>query len=60
MGIKQKKKEFRTIKSSPKCRNCGFYWDIHKKYVENACNEWVPSDNLEFLEFQYEKKNQSK
>ena len=50
-------RKFRTAKIKPRCRVCGFNWDNHKKYIPNACNNWIPSDNLEYLEYMNEKKS---
>lgn len=54
--MKRKKIRFRTTESSPRCRRCGFYYDLHKTFIENACNDWIPSDNLEYLQYKYEEK----
>jgi len=44
------------------CRRCGFYELVHRaRYVKyGGCDEWVPSDNLEYLEYLNEKKSQNR
>lgn len=49
------------------CRNCqhyhhtGTYCDNTFEYVDSAlgcrCNDWAPLDNLDFLQYKYEKQN---
>lgn len=48
--------------NSPICRSCGFYESVHRpRYVKyGGCSEWVPTDNLEFLEWCVEKKGEDK
>jgi len=43
------------------CRRCGTWKLIHYKIgdsvrYEKSCDEYVPSDNLEYLEWEYQRK----
>lgn len=48
-------------KNFGKCRACGTWKLIHYKIgdsvrFDKSCDEYVPSDNLEYLEYEYQKK----
>lgn len=57
---RKKKLRFESVKAFPRCRLCGFNYDNHIKYIPNGCNNWIPSENLEFLEWCVEKKGEDK
>ena len=45
---------------SPICRLCGFYEMVHRPrfVMHGGCAEWVPSDNLHYLEWCLAKKGE--
>lgn len=60
-------RKIRNPRSFEKCRSCGHYYISHTDYnhkssfchsvvnKECQCKEWLPTNNLEFLEWKYDR-----